>query len=479
VNRAFLVVFALCACASLALIWGPKYLPMTDLPQHAAQIAVWRDYWDPRFGYSEVFERQYFTPYLLGYSIARAFAGVTDALVAVKVTITLAVLALPLSLLRLTRAAGVDGWWSIIGFALAFGYSFTWGLLNYLVAIPLGILLLAYALEYAADATRRRAVVVGVATVVLFLAHGLVFALCAGGAALMVAAKGWRRLLPFVPAIVLGAGWTLFAQRVERAAPMPIVYEYSPMRLVRLPGLLVGLAQDNLALAVGALLVVLMFAGGLRPLRDRARLLPLAFFFLVYLALPRDVFDTSLLYTRVAVFLVPFLIVASAERASVIRPQLLHVAVTALVLGWLSLSGLRFAVFDSEARAFDPLLAKMEPGKRVRGLIFARASMGYGESSPFLHFPAWYQALKGGQMDYTFGHTKTALIHYRPGKRPYKNTDRPFWPHLFNPATEAAEYDYFVVHAENAVGHGIFSRAPVPIAFGGRSGNWWLYRRLE
>jgi hypothetical protein len=481
VTKGLAIVFVLCACASLALIWLPTYLPMTDLPQHAAQIAVWRDYADPRFGYGEIFEKQYFTPYLLGYSIARVVAAFASTLVAVKVTITLATLGLPLSLVRLNRALGLDPWWSLVGFAMAFGYSFAWGLLNYLVAIPLGVVFLAYAIEYARAPTRRNAIVVAVSTIVLFVAHGLVFALCAGGAVLFILATEPRprRLVPFAPAIAVAIAWTLFARTVERSAPMPTVYEYSPMRLVRLPALLVGLFADNYALAVGALLVTLMFVGGLRPVRERARLLPLAFFLVVYLALPRDVFDTSLLYTRVAVFAVPFFLVACVEREPLVRPQLLRVAIVALVLGWLGMTGLRFAIFDSEARLVEPLFAKMEPGKRVRGLIFDRATTGYGESSPFLHFPAWYQAQKGGQMDYTFGHTKTALIRYRPGKRPYQNTDRPFWPHLFNPVTESASYDYFLVRADNPIGHMMFSRAPIPIAFEGRSGNWWLYRRVE
>jgi len=485
-GRAFAIVFGLCTAIALALLWVPKYLPMTDLPLHAAQIAVWRDYSDPRFGYGEIFERHYFTPYLLGYSIARVFAAFTTTLTAVKATATLAVLAVPWSLLRLTRVLSADRWWSLIGFAIAFGYPFIWGLLNYLVAIPLGVLYLAYAIEYAEKTTRRGAVLIALGSVALFLAHGLVFAVCAGGSALFIAISTFRReglraalraLAPLSLAPLLSVAWAVVAHGQARAASIPVVYEYSARRLIQLPALTVGLMQDRIALAIGSILLFLMVAGGLRPMWTAARLAPFVFWLALYVALPRDVFDFSLLYPRLAVFAMPLLLIASTPRKPWLRPRLLHLALATTVLAWLGLIGLRFHLFDQEARNFDPLLARMDPGKRVRGLIFERATPEFVESSPFLHFPAWYQALKGGHMDFTFGATKTALIRYRPGKSPFTNTDGPFWPHRFDPDT-ATDYDYFVVHSPHPVGHAMLSRVAVPIAFVGRSGDWWLYRRV-
>lgn len=482
-DRGYVAAFGVCSAATLFLLWSVKYLPMTDLPQHAAQIAIWRDFHEPRFGYDRIFELHYFTPYLLGYSAARAFATFLSIRVALKVVITLAVIATPLALDRVLRVVGTDPRFSLIGFPVALGYPFMWGFFNYVVAIPVGIFFLAYGLQYARGPTRARSVVLATFALVLFWAHGMVFLVCVGAVSLAVlaAAGGVRaavvRLLPIAAAgLVVVAWWMLVRERASSA--VPTLLQYGWQRLLLIAPFSVGYGRDSFASAIGWTIFVLLGLAGMRPARKAWRLLPLAWCLLLFMFLPRNAFGVAILYPRVAVFILPFVLVAFEQRKPILRPALFNVILPALIVGWLGFQFVRFHAFDDDARGYDALLEKMEPGLRLRGLIFDNGTDVFGDGAPLLHHPVWYQAEKGGQVAFSFAQSSISLVSYRPASRPDVDAELDWRPDLFDPNRETRQYDYFVVHAPEPIGHALFAGRPEGVAFGGRSGDWWVYRRI-
>ncbi len=199
----------------LVTLWTVRYLPMVDLPQHAAQIYLWQHYDDPTQGLAQDYVLNWFTPYLGGYTLVRLAACVLPILQAIKLVVTLAVLAFPLSLHRLLRETGGDRWWSLLGYPMAFGFSFYWGFLNYLVALPVGMLFLVAALGFAREPTWRRGGAFAAIGVLLCLCHVLVFAVV-GAAAGFLVLEGCRsvrgalvRLAPFLPGVLFS--WSLGA----------------------------------------------------------------------------------------------------------------------------------------------------------------------------------------------------------------------------------------------------------------------------
>jgi hypothetical protein len=59
--------FFLLACLLCGLpVWLPHFPPMVDLPQHAAQISLLLNMGNPDFPFSDQFQLNLFTPYLLG-----------------------------------------------------------------------------------------------------------------------------------------------------------------------------------------------------------------------------------------------------------------------------------------------------------------------------------------------------------------------------------------------------------------------------
>ena len=110
-DRVFWWAFAVCSLVAVLPLWRVEYLPMADLPQHAVQVSIWRHWSDPAFGidgatYREIYRPNWFTPYLLGYSLARAFAFLLPVKLALKTVLSLALIGVPAAMLAVLRENG-------------------------------------------------------------------------------------------------------------------------------------------------------------------------------------------------------------------------------------------------------------------------------------------------------------------------------------------------------------------------------------
>jgi hypothetical protein len=482
-SRAFIVAFALCSLAALCVLWIPKYLPMTDLPQHAAQVSIWKHLNDPAYGFGDVFELQYFTPYLMGYGLARLFAEAFSVLVALKLVLTLAVLGLPLSLLRLLHATRGDRWWSLVGFPLAFGYPFLWGFFNYVVAIPLGVFYLAFVVDCARRFDTRRAVWLAVLTTLLLAAHLLIFALCGLSAAALLAfsAKTWRaallRLAPLTPSLLLALAWGM--RRDQNGAIVPDVFHYGLQRFVEAPALLVGYPHDTAGLLVGLLIVSFFVISGVRLVRGPERWIPLALWACAYLLLPRDFNNVGFLYPRLATLLVPFAFLATEPGRPRVRPPLIHAALTVIALGWTCVVFGGFYAFDRDARQLDVALQGMPGNQRIRSLIFDRGDEYTPGGVPFLHFPVWYQVEKGGTTSFSFACSSLTVAVSRSKNCRLVKTSIDWLPAAFDMRSEQDAYDYYIVRAPTDLGPRLFRGATRRIHLAAHEGMWWVYRRGE
>jgi hypothetical protein len=477
-QRRFDVAFAVCSLAALGLLWIPKYLPLCDLPQHAAQIAIWKHIDDPAYGFGDVFELQYFTPYLLGYGLARLFAELFSVLVAMKLVLTLTVLGLPWSLRRLLEVTGGDRWWALAGFPAAFGYSFLWGFFSYIVALPLGVWYLASAIEYAREQSLRRGLRLAVFTTLLFGAHLMVFVLCGLSAAALIglSAKSLRSAVVRLAPLALGAAIALlWMTRYQKGrASVPNVFRYGLSRLEEAPALLLGYPYDPASFWVGLLLMLLFVVSGVRLAKQRERWLPLGLWAGAYLGLPQDYNNVAFLYPRLAVLLMPFAIVATEPGRPRLSPRLLHASLTLIALAWMGAVFVGFHGFDRDARQFDVVMSKMAPNKRVRSLIFERGSDYTPGGVPFMHFPAWYQVEKGGTDSYSFAYTLLSVAVFRDKSKSVE-AKIDWQPWAFDVAKEQDHYDYFVVRSATDLGPGLFERATRPVKLVAHQGWWWVY----
>jgi hypothetical protein len=139
--------------------------------------------------------------------------------------------------------------------------------------------------------------------------------------------------------------------------------------------------------------------------------------------------------------------------------------------------------FTIETQEFDRLGAFIPRGSRILSLVFDRSSL-FIPSPVFLHFACYYQAEKGGRVDFSPALHPHMLIRYRPEVRPPGIEPGFEWrPETFE-RTQWNDHDFIIVRwsegtlkpmggltsfLERNVGKSF--RAPI------RVGSWWLFEK--
>src|ERR1041384_6260212 len=98
------------------------YLPMVDLPQHAAQISIWLHLNDPQWAEFQLFELNLRTPYLGAYALARGLSGLVGVLPALKLVVWLSIVGHWAAFDWLVRSLGHSRWLGLLGLPLGMGY---------------------------------------------------------------------------------------------------------------------------------------------------------------------------------------------------------------------------------------------------------------------------------------------------------------------------------------------------------------------
>ncbi|HEY5243101.1 MAG TPA: hypothetical protein VIJ22_16590 [Polyangiaceae bacterium] len=478
-----LVALALTACAALCL--GFRYLPMVDLPQHYAMVSILVHHDEPTWGFAQRYttdflHRPYATVYWLGEALARIMS-LGSAMGVVVAVCTIAPFAGAHALLVATRRPRV---WLLPAIPFAFGSLWHWGFLNFLLGT--GMFLAGLALVVVAARRRSRATVValGVLAVVLFLTHfhGLVMLLMFAP----LFAWAWKKergrapyvraLAPLVPSAMAAAAFVLltWAQADGKWARMnPGIEE----RIERFPEFLAAGVTDpwpGVWLGLFATLAAIGLAlGGTRPRPRRAfvaLLLALTAQVAMYFVLPLNTNTATYVSARHALLVillaVPLLPALDGWRGWAVRAGAAATAVLGLVV-----VGRHLACFDREARDFDDVLAAMQPARRVLPLVFARgSSCTHPATFPFLHFAAYYQAAKGGELARSFAVVWNVPIRYRADYARYPLREEVEWAPMLLSPEDARHFDYALMRG---------GPRQIPPQFGlkevTRSGAWRLF----
>src|SRR5262245_11884810 len=173
-----LLSLAVALAATVAwVLFHFEYLPMVDLPQHVAALSEWVHLDDPRYGFADQFEINWWTPYLLSYLLARPFVLLLGVAGALKLVVLLSVLGTMAAYWLLLRTAGQDEWLCLLGLPLSFGFSFYFGFTNFLLGTPCILITLVLALRYAENPSARVGVPFALMLGATFLAHVIAFAI--------------------------------------------------------------------------------------------------------------------------------------------------------------------------------------------------------------------------------------------------------------------------------------------------------------
>ena len=426
------------AFLATAPAWIVKYPPVQDLPFHLATIRVVHDFHAAAYHFDENFvltlgRTQYVLYYLLGSFLAY-FAGVVGANVVLMCGYLGGTV---LALRTLLRALGKDERLCVLAVPLLYNVMFLFGLLPFLLGIPLMFWALATAVRWFEAPTRPRAILLGVLAVCVFYSHIFPFGIFGLGFALMFPWKEPRRWLragaPVVPALLFLAWWLFFTEAgklvrgtltdrtaQDQAAPLnqaiPGAYNWM---------LDIFKDQSDDVVLIGFFLCVL-FVTALaqgegrtdesRPATRMYALLPIVcvvFYFTTgeghgYIWLISQRFPILFLLTMIPLLRMPRGFAGTLASAA-IGTLALYSTVNVCK---------HFIAFQrEEVGDIDGALDAMDPGKKVAALIFDKSSKGMNWS-PFLHFGSYYQLRKGGVVEFTYAGYAHWPFDFLPGKYP-------------------------------------------------------------
>jgi hypothetical protein len=427
------LVFLLSLCAT-APAWIVRHPPLEDLPTHLAILRVVHSYSDPLYGLRDDFQLNLFhTQYLLYYVVGSFLAYVLGV---VKANIALMCLYLGgtvVAMRDLLNALGKDERIAIFTLPLLVNVMFMFGFLPFLLGIPVCLFGLASAIRHIERPTRKTGVVLGVVALALFLLHVFPFVLFGIG---FIALFPWTRpsewvraALPVVPAVALALFWTASSE----SAHASLGTLSNPSAGVAPPDASIQAAAqwsinifrdstDELYFVMAGV-VALAAVGLAQGDRDRSKppsrayaVVPIVCVVL-YFTTGEYVGDAWLFAQRFPVLAlitaVPLLRMPAGGRG-----LLVTVAATAVGLGAVVNVCKHFIQFErEEVGDFDEALAQMAPARRVAGLIFDKAS-SVVHLAPFLHFVSYYQAEKGGVVQFSNANIRHSPFHFRPDRIP-------------------------------------------------------------
>jgi hypothetical protein len=482
-------LFAAVVLLSIVPLWIGRYLPLIDLPQHAAQVGALREIWSGNEAMAATFRVNWFTPYLLGDLLLYALALVMPVAIATQLLVSVAVVLIPLFTGRLLRAAGADERWKWLAIPCSFSYAFYWGFLAFIIAAPLALLFLIRTIGFVKQPSLQNGVRIALFGVLLFFCHIIVLGFASLIALGYILGTHYRNLkalvrcaLPYTAPLPLILTWLAIASEEESVAQNDVI-TFGPLSY-RLTNLLTQPAGREDLTGGSALIVVAVTTAtlalpelsGARFSRRPERWLPFLLGALVFLGAPDHIFGTAFFYHRLGVFLVPLWLMAwDVPRR---RRPIERLAIPLVVL-WAMTNTIRFAAFSRETESFTALMSDMEAGRRVASIMHDPYSPVFG-LPVYLHFPAWYQGERGGIVDFSFADTHPSVARYQPGGGRRMRGTLVGNPEGFSWELDGGpSYDYFVIKSTADLSATIFKDRVSSVELVTRRGEWWLYRNVQ
>ncbi len=470
---------------TVAPLWLATYPPMVDLPQHAAQIVALERWLNGNAYARATYEFNWFTPYLGGYMLVYAFSQFVGVLIGLKIVLSAAFVAYGLVGRAVVREVGGNPIWAYVVLPAAYGFSAQWGLLNYIVATPLGIYVALLSLRHVERPRHRGWLVICFWMNMMLLFHALVAVLVGAIGALMTLASGGGlrknmvRALPFAAGAPLALTWLLVSRRVQ-SGEFPLMWGWGWVRLPRFVTLLFGEQPSIPFAAAGIMLFAAPLLMGGQPVRQRVRWVPFLCITLIMALAPLQAFGTGLIYPRFAGFLLPFWLLGltPSSSRSLLRPTLAKALMTSVTAILLTVPIMNAVAFNRETESFGRLMRHMEPDQRALSLVFEpRAPRSAWPI--YVHFPNWYAAQGGRRVDFSFAGFFPVVIRFREGQMPSLPPHFEFQPNKFIWSEhDGGDYRYFVVRSDRDVGSSLFRSTSVPVHLVTRQGDWWLYESV-
>lgn len=408
------------------LPWLVTYPPLTDLPQHLAQIVSLEKVLG---GHGEgLILTPWYYPNTLAYLPIYLFWQVLDPLDAGRAVLSLFLCTSVLAshALAVARSRPIPNW--LIATPLVFNASLYWGFLPFLIGWPFFCLYLIVA-EWP-ESHRKSAALMAIA-VAIYFSHSLWFLMLNAWVLIVWLRKralpGLRPLLPLLPAWGMAAAW--YPSLAEkRSASVDTAPHWTSLPAERLwPDALADAAfggvYGNLEVAIllmmGLWMAAAIFQNRKTLTRDSDQpmlVAGLAMFF-AYVILPDKYMNTIVFNARWLSFSLALLLIAlPAPRLHRVAQRALSVVGAASFLAlWLTTCKAWIDFDREDTVGIGEVLAGIKREHLVLGLDFQRGSLNV-KGLPTLHFFAYAEVLHGATLSFSFSEHYSGIVQYK-GRR--------------------------------------------------------------
>jgi len=477
----FAIALGCCALVAVPFL-SVQFPPVTDLPQHVAQIRL---FWEALHDPSSPYRVQWLTPYGLAYVVVSAIWS----LVSPENTGRLAALAIGLLWMGtghlLAAARGRSPAAAIVASVLLFNHTLYWGFYSFVVGWPVfaGWLLLT---------SGRRAHRIGwgdalglfAAAALLYFTHALWLAV--GALWFLVSSVfnrvGFRRaalrLLSFSPVLVVAAIW--YPRLAAHGFDSPTRWFFLPSSRLSFSWLVDAILGGLRGPAEYLVLVAMIGWVGLAlyPHRreppaavDRELLLAAALLACLAFLLPDLRTNTIAFAKRWAPCAAVLLVLGTPVPRW--KPAVQYLVAVGLLVAMVGGTTMAWVQFDRrEYSGLAESLRALPERPRVIGLNLAPESE-LVKGRPFIQTFAYAQVLRGGELNFSFADFAPSPVVYRTRRKPTWTWGLEWSPGLVQ-RSDLDQFDYAIVNGDEATHKEFathFGVAPVT-----HQGRWRLYR---
>ena len=481
-----------------SIFWIAQRPPLIDLPQHAAQIALISDVLAGQTRWAEIFTINFVTPYLTTYALGWLLSFVILPVTAVKIILTGAFVGFVLMVVALRKTFGSDprlDWLALSGF---FGFAWKWGFMSFLVAAPIGLLLIWLLLQYLEQRKPILGLLFTTLGLLLLISHGLIFAFAwtvsVAFCGLTIYKKGnWFAVLwPMVLCTLVCILYLMIVTYIQFGLSSGTdsygitIWTLNPINRIKE---LFAYSFDNqfskqyLAITAVLLSCPLLLKNQLN-FKNVLCFVPVAIALFIYCFAPAFALKTAFLYQRFALFFLPawaFVFIAGASLKQPSVSSKLACVVLALCTWWPIYNHTVESVrFDKESADFEIILAVLEPNKRALYLSIDNYSPADGHQNIYLHYGSWYQADKKGYVDFNFAWFPPQMLRFKTDNETEIRPGFEFQPKTFDwNAHKGDRYEYFIFRSEDTLDtRDYFRGAPCAPELFVKKGVWSVYQTV-
>jgi hypothetical protein len=460
----------------LASFFLVAYLPMVDLPQHAAQISIWLHLHDPQWPEFQLFELNLRTPYLGAYALARGLSGLIGVLPALKFVVWLSIVGHWAAFDWLVRSLGHARWLGLLGLPLGMGYGFYFGFISFIGALPFGLGATCLALRHRQQPSLASGLWLAAALCATLATHGFALGLTMVLVAPLLLRGAGSLIVRGAPLLAPGLLTLVWLVPGTSARSIGLtIWDPRFWELSQVPGLLLASSgADQAASALGLIFLGIVLRSLGRPSREPERFLPLLVMLLGYCLFPLSLGGFTPLHPRFVAFLVPSLLLAF-QPGQAARSPYFEGFIALTTAAWFCLFAVRLQRFRHETQPIADFVARMPAGLRIRPLIFDRGSEAFPGLPAMLHMSAYYVPEKGGYQGYSFAMYPTSVVRYRPDIVPTMDRGAEWHPEWFSAADELGGYQCFLVHSALDRSAELFGAEVDRLSLVFQERGWWAY----